>query len=90
MWTALDEPASGGGTAFFTSDGAPYTRINERDLKPGDIAVKRTGGSVEGDTNHVGIYLGNNLWVHAANSSKGIIRSQYTNFTIFLRHDGVD
>lgn len=89
MWTALGESASNQGTAYFTSDAAPYTRINERDLKPGDIAVKRTGGSTDTDTNHVGIYLGNNLWVHAANSSKGIIRSQYNSFTIFLRHDGV-
>lgn len=95
MWTALGTPASSGGTAFYTTDGAPYVRINKEDLLPGDIAVLREGGSnlENGDYNHVGIYAGNEMWFHAAGSSTGIVRgfsdSLSDRNSIFLRRTDI-
>ena len=94
MWTALGTPASNGGTAFFTTPGAPYVRINKEDLLPGDIAVLREGGSnVEtGDYNHVGIYAGNDLWFHGAGSATGITRGRSSlsdSTSIFLRRTDI-
>lgn len=41
------------------------------DLKPGDLVLFGSGGSFT----HTGIYIGNGQFIHAANSSKGVIIS---------------
>lgn len=47
------------------------------DLQPGDLICFYSGGSYIG---HVGIYVGNNLFVHAATSSTGVITSELTGY----------
>ncbi len=41
--------------------------VREHDLKPGDLVFFRTGG---GFVSHVGIYIGNNEFVHAPGTGK--------------------
>ncbi len=47
-------------------------RVSESDMLPGDL-VFYTNSS--GNVNHVAMYIGNGMIVHAANSRQGIIRS---------------
>lgn len=48
------------------------TRIaNRSDLKPGDLVLFASGGSFT----HTGIYIGNGQFIHASNSSTGVIIS---------------
>lgn len=68
--------------------GADFIEITSDELKPGDVALKRLGGSVGDDYNHTGIYAGNNQWFHA--SSKQVVRNNYNGFTIYLRYKGID
>ena len=44
------------------------TRINKSELKPGDLIFFGTSGTV----NHVGMYIGNNNFIHAENSKTGV------------------
>ena len=54
--------------------------VEHSDIQPGDILCFYSGGSYIG---HVGIYIGNNQFVHASNSTTGVIVSSlegyYTN-----------
>ena len=47
------------------------------DMQPGDLLCFYSGSSYIG---HVGIYVGNNLFVHAATSSTGVITSELTGY----------
>ncbi|HWT75699.1 MAG TPA: NlpC/P60 family protein [Mobilitalea sp.] len=49
-------------------------KVSESDLRPGDL-IFYTNSS--GRVNHVAMYIGNGMIVHAANSRQGIITSQY-------------
>ena len=44
--------------------------VDPSDLQPGDLLCFYSGGSYIG---HVGMYIGNNMFVHAATSSTGVI-----------------
>lgn len=48
-------------------------RISESELKPGDLVFYASGDYV----NHVAIYCGKGIIIHAANSRSGIITSKY-------------
>jgi cell wall-associated NlpC family hydrolase len=47
-------------------------RVNESDMLPGDLVFYANS---RGSVNHVAMYIGNGMIVHAANSRQGIIRS---------------
>ncbi len=51
--------------------------VDPSDLQPGDILCFYSGGSYIG---HVGIYIGDNKFVHAANSSTGVIISELSGY----------
>lgn len=51
--------------------------VDNDKLKPGDILCFYSGGNYIG---HVGIYIGDNMFVHAANSSSGVITSSVTGY----------
>ena len=51
--------------------------VETADMQPGDLLCFYSGGSYIG---HVGIYIGNNLFVHAATSSTGVITSELTGY----------
>jgi cell wall-associated NlpC family hydrolase len=46
------------------------TPVSRSQLKPGDLVF--FAGTYKGGVSHVGIYIGNNNFVHAANPSKGV------------------
>ena len=50
------------------------THIELENLKPGDILIFERTYAASGYT-HVGLYVGNNYFIHAANSRKGVIIS---------------
>lgn len=49
-------------------------KVSESDLKPGDLIFYANSN---GHVNHVAMYIGNGMIVHAANSRQGIITSSY-------------
>ena len=51
--------------------------VSNDKLQPGDILCFYSGGSYIG---HVGLYIGDNMFVHAANSSSGVITSSVTGY----------
>ena len=51
--------------------------VSKDKLQPGDIICFYSGGDYIG---HVGIYIGNNMFVHAANSTSGVITSSLTGY----------
>ncbi|MCH5167613.1 MAG: C40 family peptidase [Erysipelotrichales bacterium] len=91
LWTGL-----GGNPGYLTTAsisnkiGTDFIQISESELQPGDIGLKRTGGSDGDNYNHTGIYAGNGQWFHAAGSKTGVVRGNYSGFTIFLRYKGVE
>lgn len=89
LWTALGENP-GYLTTAAISDliGTKFTVIDASELQPGDIALKFKGVQ-SGKQNHTGIYAGNGLWLHAKGKNYGIVCGPYSNFTIFLRYNGV-
>jgi len=46
------------------------TKVKKADLKPGDLVFFDTNGKNNGVISHVGIYLGDDVFVHAASGSK--------------------
>lgn len=51
--------------------------IDAGELQPGDLLCFYSGGSYIG---HSGIYIGNNMFVHAASSTTGVITSELTGY----------
>lgn len=51
--------------------------IEASELQPGDLLCFYSGGSYIG---HVGLYIGNNTFVHAATSTTGVITSELTGY----------
>lgn len=71
--------------------GKDFIIISKDELKPGDIGLKRRGGSTDDNFNHTGIYAGNDQWFHASGgSTRKVVRNNYRGFTIYLRYTGVD
>lgn len=90
LWTALgSNPGYLTTSAISNQIGSKFIIISPSDLKPGDIGLKRMGGSTEGNTNHTGIYAGDGYWYHAQGTNSGIVRNQYKSFKIYLRYVGV-
>ncbi|MFY0545150.1 C40 family peptidase [Brevibacillus sp. H7] len=50
------------------------TKVSRKDLQPGDLVFFNTNGR---SISHVGIYIGNNTFVHSA-SGKGIVNTKLT------------
>jgi cell wall-associated NlpC family hydrolase len=51
--------------------------VEASEMQPGDLLCFYSGGSYIG---HVGLYIGDNMFVHAANSSSGVITSSVTGY----------
>jgi len=51
--------------------------VDASELQPGDILCFYSGGDYIG---HVGMYIGNNMFVHAANSISGVITSEISGY----------
>lgn len=51
--------------------------VDPSDLQPGDLLCFYSGSDYIG---HVGMYIGNNMFVHAANSNSGVIISSLTGY----------
>lgn len=61
-------------------------KIARSELKPGDLGTIRMGGSSDSNWNHVGIYMGNDRWVHCSGSSGTVVVSDnYNSFTCYFR-----
>lgn len=74
-----------GSTGMITSS-TQMKKISKSDLKPGDLGCRREGGSSGGNWNHVGIYMGNNRWVHCSGGSGTVVVSDnYNGFSVFYR-----
>lgn len=53
-------------------------KVEKKDLQPGDLVFFDTMN--KGRVSHVGIYIGNNKFIHAANSRSGIIESELSGY----------
>lgn len=53
-------------------------KVDREDLQPGDLIFFDTMN--KGRVSHVGIYIGNNKFIHAANSKSGIIESELSGY----------
>ena len=51
--------------------------VEASDLQPGNLLCFYSGGSYIG---HVGMYIGNNMFVHAATSTTGVITSELAGY----------
>lgn len=51
--------------------------VDPSDLQPGDLLCFYSSGDYIG---HVGMYIGNNMFVHAANSNTGVITSELSGY----------
>lgn len=72
-------------TAVITQRGN-LEAISKSELKPGDLGTLRLGGSSGSNWNHVGIYMGNNRWVHCSGSGGTVVISDnYSAFQHFFR-----
>ena len=56
------------------------TYVSKSNLKAGDLVFFDTNGANDGNVSHVGMYIGNNEFIHAANSKKGVIKSTLTGY----------
>ena len=52
--------------------------VSRENLQPGDLVFFDTMD--KGKVSHVGMYIGNNEFIHAANSKKGVIKSKLTGY----------
>lgn len=85
IWTATGKkPGALGTSTMIDNIGILFEEISESELQPGDIGLKHKNSG----SNHTGIYAGNGLWFHAANSRTDLVRSKYNNFTVYLRYKG--
>lgn len=56
--------------------GAYGTYVSKKDLKPADLVFFDTVGAKDNVVSHVGIYLGNNQFIHASSSQGKVVISQ--------------
>ena len=65
--------------------------IEQSQMQPGDLMFARFGADGNSGPAHVGIYIGNNRVVHAADQSRGVIEYDVSQFGIFkaARHPGM-
>lgn len=79
--TVLFEPAEIGKLISTKSILSNTEVINKSQLSPGDLGLLNFGE----ETNHVGIYLGNNYWIHCSSGSKTVIVEQTDMFKLFRK-----
>lgn len=60
--------------------------ITEDDLLPGDLGLLNNGQGI----NHVGIYLGNGLWLHCSSGKNTVVAEKTRMFQIFKRLPAAD
>lgn len=48
------------------------TAVDKSNLQPGDLLLFTTNGA-NGGISHVGVYVGNGQFIHAANPSRGVV-----------------
>ena len=56
------------------------TYVSKSNLKVGDLIFFDTSGSNDGNVSHVGIYLGNNEFIHASSSKGEVVISQMSSY----------
>ena len=56
------------------------TSVSKKNLKVGDLIFFDTDGSNNGNVSHVGIYMGNNEFIHASSSKGKVIISQMNSY----------
>ncbi|MDU6984979.1 MAG: C40 family peptidase, partial [Terrisporobacter othiniensis] len=56
------------------------TSVSKSNLKVGDLIFFDTNGSNDGNVSHVGIYMGNNEFIHASSSKKKVVISQMSSY----------
>ena len=59
--------------------GAYGTYISKKDLQPGDLVFFDTVGAKDNVISHVGIYIGNNQFIHASSSQGKVVITQLDN-----------
>ncbi len=92
IWTGTGTRPGYLTTAVISSRiGKDFIVISKDQLQPGDIGLKRRGGSSDDNYNHTGIYAGNGQWFHASGgSTRKVVRNNYGGFKIYLRYVGAD
>ena len=64
-----------------SSDQSKYgTYVSKSNLKAGDLIFFDTSGSNDGNVSHVGIYLGNNEFIHSSSSKGQVVISQMSSY----------
>ena len=56
------------------------TYVSRSNLRAGDLVFFDTSGANDGNVSHVGIYLGNNQFIHASSSKKKVVISEMTSY----------
>ena len=56
------------------------TYVSKSNLKVGDLAFFDTNGANDGNVSHVGIYLGNNQFIHASSSKGKVVISEMSSY----------
>ena len=56
------------------------TSVSKSNLKVGDLIFFDTNGSNDGNVSHVGIYMGNNEFIHASSSKGKVVISQMSSY----------
>ena len=56
------------------------TYVSKSNLKVGDLIFFDTSGANDGNVSHVGIYLGNNEFIHASSSKGKVVISQMSSY----------
>ena len=56
------------------------TYVSKSNLRVGDLIFFDTDGSNDGNVSHVGIYLGNNEFIHASSAKGKVVISQMTSY----------
>ena len=85
IWSATNKmPSAQGTSTMIGSIGTLYEEISADELQPGDVGLKHKNKGA----NHTGVYAGNDQWFHAANSTTGLVKGTYKDFTVYLRYIG--
>ncbi len=78
FWNALDNNLGNGNTDTLRN---VSTKIEYKDLKPGDLGFLNDGSS--GTEQHVGIYIGNDEWIEL--NPSGVTKGPYPDFKVYYR-----
>lgn len=76
-WTALNDNLKNDWTRTIWNQ---TTAVEKEDLRPGDLGFQNTGGIT---TNHVGIYIGDDKWVHCSTKAGATVNN--TNVFAYYR-----